>query len=438
MSHNMIVGIIIFVVMIVLVLIGIPIVVSMLCCSFLGFLMVGGMTMVNAQFTQAPLTLGANYTYAVLPLFMLMGTLAGVTGIAEGAFDSMNKWLGRLKGGLLYAVVGANAVFGACAGISVAGNVVFGKIAMPELRKKGYDKTLSLGTIVGAGSLSSLIPPSVPIIIMCLLTDMSVGTPLMYGLSLGIVMIILLCLMIKLITTLHPEKVPSKDAVPKVPMKEKVKSLKQLIPFLLIFVLIVGGTLSGLFPSTVAGAIAAVVLLIYALCKRVPMKEIGHCILDSAIMNAGMFPIILAGSIFSRFIAITGLADGLSEIIANSGLPKYVVFLCVVVLYLICGCVMDIASTITITVPIIFPLLTGLGYNPYVLCVVLVMLCDAAGMTPPIGMNVFAVSNALREKSSTVFKGAVPFFIVDVVAILLMGAFPAIVEFIPVYILGVG
>ena len=431
MSETAIIGIIIFVLMIALVLLGIPIFIAMLGCSFLGFYLIGGMPMVTAQFTQAPFTLGANYTYAVLPLFMLVGTLAGETGIAQGAFDAMNKWLGRIKGGLLYVIVGANAVFGACSGISVAGNVVFGKIAMPELEKKNYNRTLSLGTIVGAGSLSSLIPPSVPIIIFCLLTNLSIGTTLMYGLSLGIIMIILLCIMIKIYTLIFPKSVPGKDSQEKVSMKEKLKSLRYLIPFVLVFALIVGGSLSGLFPSTVAGAVAAIALIIYALIKRVPVKRLAHCIWDAAVMNAGIFPIIIAGSIFSRFITLTRLADGVANAIANAHLPAFGVFCLVVLFYIICGCVMDIASTIIITVPIVFPLLTGLGYNPFIVCVLLVMLCDCAGMTPPVGMNVFAVSNALRIKTSEIFKGVWPFFLVDLMAIFLMALFPQLVEFLP-------
>jgi C4-dicarboxylate transporter, DctM subunit len=425
------IGIGIFVLLMVLVFLGIPIWVSMLGCSFLGFMLIGGLNLTTIQFTQAPFSLGANYTYAVLPLFMLVGSLAGETGIAQGAFDAMNKWFGRVRGGLLYALIGANAVFGACSGISTAGNVVFCKIAMPELEKRHYDRKLSLGAIVGAGSLSSLIPPSVPIIIFCLMTDLSIGTTLMYGLSLGLIMIVLLCLCIKVITIISPKKVPGKDDIEKVPMKEKVRALRYLVPFLLVFALIVGGTLTGLFPSTVAGAVASIALIIYALIKRVPGKRILHCVWDAAIMNAGIFPIIIAGSIFSRFISMTRLADGLANVIANAGLPALAVFTLVVIFYVICGCVMDIASIIIITVPIVFPLLTGLGYNPFVLCVVLVMLCDAAGMTPPIGMNVFAVSNALRTGTSQIFKGVVPFFIVDMVAVFLMGLVPEIVEFLP-------
>ena len=431
MTPEMITGLWVFAGMIIMVLLGVPIFISMLAGSFVGFIAIGGLKMMVVQFTTAPFSLGANYTYAVLPLFMLVGSLASVTGIAQGAFDAMHKWLGRVRGGLLYSVVCANALFGACSGISVAGNVVFSRLAVPQLERQGYDKSLSYGTVTGAGVLSSLIPPSVPIILWCLVTNMSIGNTLMYGLSAGLMMVVLLCLFIFIYSLVRPNKVPSTKDLPKVPFVEKVKSLRYLIPILLVFALIIGGAVWGWFPATVGGAIAVTALLIFALVKRTPLKVIGHCIWDAAIMNAGMFPIIMAGTIFSRFITLTGLADGMADLIANSNMHRLLVFTCVIVFYLICGCVMDIPSIIIITVPVIFPLLTGLGFSQYVLCVMLVFMCDVAGMTPPIGMNVFAVSNALRVRPAAIFKGCVPFFILDIVCVYIMAIFPQIVEFLP-------
>ena len=431
MTPDMIIGLLVFAGMIALVLLGVPIFVSMLAGSFVGFILIGGVKMMVVQFTTAPFSLGANYTYAVLPLFMLVGSLASVTGIAQGAFDAMHKWLGRVRGGLLYTVVCANALFGACSGISVAGNVVFGRLAVPQLERQGYDKSLSYGTVTGAGVLSSLIPPSIPIIMWCLITIMSIGNTLMYGLSAGLMMVVLLCLFIFIYSLVKPNKVPSTKDLPKISFVEKVKSLRYVIPILLVFALIIGGAVWGWFPSTVGGAVAVFALLIYALIKRVPIKQIGHCIWDAAVMNAGMFPIIMAGTIFSRFIALTGLADGMADLIAGANLHRMLVFTLVIIFYLICGCVMDIPSIIIITVPVIFPLLTGLGFDQYVLCVMLVFMCDVAGMTPPIGMNVFAVSNALKVRPMDIFKGCVPFFILDIVCVYIMALFPQIVQFLP-------
>lgn len=431
MTPDMLIGLLVFAGMIALVLLGVPIFISMLAGSFVGFILIGGVKMMVVQFTTAPFSLGANYTYAVLPLFMLVGSLASVTGIAQGAFDAMHKWLGRVRGGLLYTVVCANALFGACSGISVAGNVVFGRLAVPQLERQGYDKSLSYGTVTGAGVLSSLIPPSIPIIMWCLITNMSIGNTLMYGLSAGIMMVVLLCLFIFIYSLVKPNKVPSTKDLPKISFVEKIKSLRYVIPILLVFALIIGGAVWGWFPSTVGGAVAVFALLIYALVKRVPIKQIGHCIWDAAVMNAGMFPIIMAGTIFSRFIALTGLADGMADLIAGANLHRMLVFTLVIIFYLICGCVMDIPSIIIITVPVIFPLLTGLGFDQYVLCVMLVFMCDVAGMTPPIGMNVFAVSNALKVRPMDIFKGCVPFFILDIVCVYVMALFPQIVQFLP-------
>lgn len=431
MTPEMITGILVFIGMIVLVLLGVPIFVSMLAGSFVGFIAIGGMRMMIVQFTTAPFSLGADYTYAVLPLFMLVGSLASVTGIAQGAFDAMHKWLGRVRGGLLYTVVCANALFGACSGISVAGNVVFGRLAVPQLERQGYDRSLSYGTVTGAGVLSSLIPPSIPIIMWCLVTNMSIGNTLMYGLSAGLMMVVILCVFIFIYSLVRPNKVPDTKSIPKVPFMEKVKSLRYVIPILLVFALIIGGAVWGWFASTVGGAVAVFALLVYAIIKKVPVKQIGHCIWDAAIMNAGMFPIIMAGTIFSRFISLTGLADGMADVIAGANLPPMLVFTLVIIFYLICGCVMDIPSIIIITVPVIFPLLTGLGFDQYILCVMLVFMCDVAGMTPPIGMNVFAVSNALKVRPMDIFRGCVPFFILDIVCVYIMALAPQIVQFLP-------
>ena len=246
-----------------------------------------------------------------------------------------------------------------------------------------------------------------------------------------VLMVILLCLFIFVYSLIRPGKVPSTKDMPKVPFMEKVKSLRYLIPILLVFALIIGGAVFGWFPATVGGAVAVTALLIFALCKRTPLKVIGHCVWDAAVMNAGMFPIIMAGTIFSRFISLTGLADGMANVIANANMHRLLVFTCVIIFYLICGCVMDIPSIIIITVPVIFPLLTGLGFSQYVLCVMLVFMCDVAGMTPPIGMNVFAVSNALKVRPTAIFKGCVPFFILDIVCVYIMAIFPQVVEFLP-------
>ena len=433
------IGLLVFLLMMVLVFAGIPIFISMLSCAFIGFVALygGDFKMALNIFTTYPFELGANYDYAVLPMFMLVGALAGETGIAEGAFRSVHAFLGRIKGGQLFTVVGANALFGACSGSSVAGNIVFGRLAMPELEKSGYDRKYSLGCIAASGALSTLIPPSMGIIMFCLVSPvtMSVGTALMGGIIPGIVTALALCGTVRLIGVLHKGSIPPGGG-PKIPVSEKLKSLRFLIPILLLFGLIIGGTFAGWFTATVGGAVGAVAVLIYALCRKMPVKQIAATMVDAAVMEAGIFPIIVAGQIFSKFIADTHLADFLSAAIASISAPRFVIFLLVVLLYVFCGCVMDIMSIIIITVPVVFPILTGMGYSPYALVIALCFVAEIAGLTPPIGMNVFATANALRINPSEIFKGVVPYFICEIALVLLIGLFPIIVDFLPSLING--
>ncbi len=426
------IGVLVFLVMILLILWGVPVFLSMMVTCFAGFCLIGGLPMAITQFTTAPLAVGADYSYAVLPLFMLIGTMAGITGVAEGAFSSLEKWLGRVRGGLLYTLVMANAAFGACSGISTAGSITFARLALPEMEKAGYDRKLSMGAICGSGILSTLIPPSIGIILICvIMNNLSIGTALNYGLSCGILLIVIMCIGVFVYVRIRPDKVADTSVMPKVPLKEKVVSLKNLLPIVFVFLLIIGGTMLGWFAATVAGAVASIALIIYAVVKRIPLKTVLHCVWDAAVVNAGFFPIIVAGNMFSRFVATTGIVTAVANFIARLALPPYAVFLIVVVFYLLCGCVMDIMSIVTITVPIVLPLLAGLGYNEYIVCVLLVFMCDMAGLTPPIGMNVFAVSNALKISPSEIFAGVTPFFLMDLAAVLLIGAFPQIIMWLP-------
>lgn len=437
------IGLIMFAFMLAMVFFGIPVFISMLVSSFVGFVVLygGDFTMVLTQFTNAPFNLGANYNFAVLPMFMLLGALAGETGIAEGAFKSVKAFLGRISGGLLYTVIGANAVFGACSGSSIAGNIVFGKLAMPELEKAGYDRKYSLGCIAASGALSTLIPPSMGIIMFCLIAPspltykgekitLSVGSALIGGIGPGILTAVALGLTVYMIGKVKPGTLPPGGG-PKVPYIEKLRSLTMLIPIICLFGLIIGGTMLGWFTATVGGAVGATAICIYALIKKVPFKRLCFCIWDATLMEAGIFPIIIGGQIFGRFVADTGLADTLSSAISSVSAPPIVIYLLVMGFYVIMGCVADVVTIIIITVPVLFPILVNLGYNPYLLIVALCFMTELDGLTPPIGMNVFATANALRVNPTEIFKGIIPFFICENVIVLLLAIFPQIVTTIP-------
>jgi tripartite ATP-independent transporter DctM subunit len=365
-------------------------------------------------------------------MFMLVGALAGETGIAGGAFKAMHTWLGRVRGGLLFTVIAANAVFGACSGSSVAGDVVFGKLAMPELESAGYSRKYSLGCITASGALSTLIPPSMAIIMFCMISPitMNVGTCLMCGIGPGLFTAVALAVTVLLISVFSKGSIPPGGG-PKVPVIEKLKSLTLLIPIFCLFGLIIGGTFAGWFTATVGGAIGAVAVTVYAMVKRVPLKRIAWNMWDSACMEAGVFPIIVAGQLFGSFVSATGLASSLAKTIASVNAPPFLIFCLVLLLYIFCGCCMDVVSIIIITVPVVFPVLNAIGYSPYVLVITLCFVCEIAGLTPPIGMNVFATANALRISSSEIFAGVVPYFICEIIVVLLIALFPQIALALP-------
>ena len=434
MEFEAIVGLGGFGVMLAMILAGVPIFVSLLSVTFGGMLILshGDFTMLFQQFKAAPFAIAASYQFAVLPLFMLLGVLAGETGVGRGAYDAVAKWTNRMPGGLLAATIGGNAVFGAVSGMSLAANMVFAKIAMPELKRAGYDKNLSMGTIVASGCLDNLIPPSMAIIIFCVLVgDLSIGRALVSGLGPALLLMLLLYCVVLVIYKVQPHKIPRVGDV-HYTWKERLASLKLLIPVAAFFVLVIGGTFWGIFSATVGGAMGSVILLVYGIFRRVPLKRMLKASWEACVMNAGIFPIIIAGTMFSRFITLTRLPFYLTEWFQSVSMPAYVVFLVVLGFYVFCGCIMDIASVIIITIPVIFPLLVdGFGFDPYMLVVVLVFVGEMAGITPPIGMNVFATAHALRVDPGEIFKGAWPFLIVEFAAVLIIAAVPQLVTWLP-------
>lgn len=428
--NETVICLLIFLLMTVMILMGIPLSISMLFCAFLGFTIVSGYNLAVTQFTNSLFALSHSYNFAVIPLFMVVGTLASVSGMAEGTFTAAKKWLGRIRGGLLHSVVLANMIFGACSGMSSAGNIVFSKIALPELRKANYDETLSIGTITCAGSLSVLIPPSVPIISFSLLAGVSIGQALICGISTGIAFAVIMMLLIVVIGKVKPSVIPP-AATEKVPLKEKLSTLTLLLPIIALFALIVGGSFLGWFPATVGGAVAVVAILLYCGFQRLPLKGVFQGIMEGVSSFANVYLIIVGGQFFSRFVTVTGLADSISRGIANVNMPPYLVFCLVFVFYLFCGCFMDCLSIIVITVPVVFPVLTAIGFHELVLVMLLVFSMEIAALTPPVGLGVFYVANATKMPVSQVFRGVVPFFIMDVALVLIIAAFPDLILWLP-------
>jgi C4-dicarboxylate transporter, DctM subunit len=438
MSHAELIGVIGFLVMLTFVLTGVPIFVSMIAVGFVGMLLLpgGGLTFAITQFTSGPFAFANSYDFAVLPLFLLVGVLAGETDVGRGAYRSVACWTNRLPGGLMIATIGGNAVFGAVSGMSIAGNMVFSRISLPEMYRYGYDRNLSMGCITAGGALNVLIPPSMPIVMFCILAtgipavgNLSIGKALVCGIGPGITLMVVLSLIVLILARVWPHKIPTSRV--HYTWRERFGSLVYLFPILCFFLLVIGGTFMGWFPATVGGAIGCVALVVYGLARRVPAKKLLRASWDACVMNAGIFPIIIGGRLFSRFIVLSGITQSITDWLAHLSIGAYGVFLVVWIFYIFCGCVMDIASIIIITIPIVFPLLAAQGYDPYLTVILLVFVGEMAGLTPPIGMNVFAVANALRVDPGEVFKGIWPFFLGEALVSLLLPLVPIMTLGIP-------
>ena len=424
------IGIIIFAVMLLLVFLGVPVFVSLMFSTIIGFFSIGGSRVLLSQLTRGFFNESVSYTFSVVPLFILLGILASETGIAENAFKAVRVWTGRQRGSLLYTTIVANALFGAISGNSVAGNSIFSKVAFPELEKAGYDRSLSLATIVASGNLGCLIPPSIPILQICLIAEISIGTALITGLAAGIILTIVLCISILVISFVRPRKIPQADT--KVyPFRQKMKSLTLLIPIVVLFILIIGGSFFGWFPPTVGGAIGLVAVLIYAFSKKISIKEIFIHAGDSVVVFSMVFCIICCGRLFGRFISMCGLTSAIITWISNSGMAPILCFTIVVVFFGLLGCAMDSLTMIIVTVPILFPMLESIGMNEFVICILLVFIGELALITPPVGTGVFQVAALTGHSSKVIFKGVLPFVIVYLVCVYIIYLFPDIVLWLP-------
>ena len=424
------IGVVFFVIMIVLIFLKVPVFLSMLMCSVAGMLFVVKPAMLLTQFTQGPFSTAASYTYALLPLFAFMGVLLDKTGIAEGTFTATQKWLGGRRGGMLSTVVVANTIFGACSGNPTAGCVVFSRIALPSLDREGYDRSNALACIATSASLSSLIPPSTCILICCMLTDLSISRGLMSGLGGGILLTILLLICIK-ITALLTDKIPPAEKQ-KISWSERLKSLRLLIPILVLFLIIIVGAYAGFFTATVGGAIGAACVTIYAVFfKRMKLKDVFMCAVESIVLNSNMFALLLAGTMFGRFVTLTRLPDMLIGLISRLNAPSVVIFSLVVLFYFVAGAIMDIVSCMLITVPIIYPIMISMGFDPYAILIFLVVMINLGSISPPIGMGVFVSAQAVGVDPKVIFKGIWPYCLVNIACAYLIAYVPQIVNFLP-------
>jgi tripartite ATP-independent transporter DctM subunit len=425
-------GIIVMALLVVLLAAGVHIGISLGLGGILGIYLAIGPNAAWGQLATIPFGTTNNYDLAVIPLFILMGSLATQAGLTTDLYKAAHAWLGRLPGGLAMATTMASAAFGAACGSTIVNAAVFTKMAMPEMTRFGYDKRLSAGCIAASGTLASLIPPSILMVIYAIITEQSVGRLLVAGLVPGLLSAAMYLLCIHVWVKRRPEIAPKLDFA--ITRAEQWRSLRGVWGIAFLFILVIGGIYAGWFVPTNAGAVGAFgAFLIVAAKRRMSRATLIDTFKDAGITTSTIFIIVIGGILLARFLTYTGLVTEISDWLLDLGLPPLMYLLAFAVLYLILGMMIEPIAIMVMTLPVMFPIMVGVGYDPIWLGVISIKLAEISLMTPPVGLNVYVVRSAspVPLTLEQVFAGVMPFLFTDLITLALLIIFPSIVLFLP-------
>ena len=412
---------------------GVPVAVALTLAGIYSMWAGAGYAFLAGQMASLPYAVTSNYAYAVLPLFVLMGILAERSGITEEVFRAADVWLRRMRGGLYQAVVVGSAVFAAISGSTIVNAVVFTRLAFPQMLRYGYNRSLSIGAIAAAGSFAAMIPPSITMVIYAIITEQSVGQLLIAGIVPGVLTAAVYMAGLWLMVRIRPDLAPAIGD--HVPLIEKLQAVKWLWPVLLLIGLVLGGMYFGLFPPSSAGAVGAfgVFMIFLVRLRRRFAGPLMGALIDTAAVSCIVFAVLIGGLIFSRMLVVLGVIDGFVGIItAIADTPlEFMALACV--FYLVLGCFLDTTSMMVVTLPFVFPVVQRLEIDPIWFGIVLVKLVEISVVTPPVGMNLFAVMSAVDDQTrfSHVARGVMPFIGLELIVLALLVAFPELVTWLP-------
>ena len=379
---------------------------------------------------QSPMRTATSAEFAVIPLFLLMGALASSSGMSRELFRAANTFLGHLRGGLGIATIAACGAFAAICGSSVATAATFSQVAYPEMRRFGYPESFSTGVIAAGGTLGIMIPPSTVFAIYGLITQQDVGKLFIAGILPGILAVAMYMITITIIGYAKPGFLPQGQ---KTPWSEKFAALKDIWATLLLFAFVIGGLYGGLFTATeAAGAGAGGAFLIGLVRGKLSGRSILNALLETTRTTAAVFTILIGALLFGYFLTITQTPQKVTEFLTGLGIGPYGVLTLIMLMYLVLGCLMDALAMIILTVPIIFPVITQLGFDPIWFGVIIVMTVELGLIHPPVGMNIFVIKSVIEDaKISTIFYGVMPFILTDILRLVILIVFPAIALWLP-------
>jgi tripartite ATP-independent transporter DctM subunit len=374
-----------------------------------------------------------DYLFGVVPLFVLMGMFVSISGVGRDTFDVFQWVLRRVRGGLGLATVGANAVFAAITGISIASASVFTKVATPEMIRHGYTPRFAVGVVAGSSVLGMLIPPSLLMIIYGVIAEESIGRMFMAGILPGLLLALLFCLLIIAMAYLSPARIFASgnfDSTEENDLETWATAVQKFFPILILVVLVLGGLYSGFFTPTEAGAVgAAGAFLIALLRRRLDWKKFWNVLTETGYVSVSVLFLIIAASLYSRMLALTGLPAAITSSITDAGLGAWGFLIAYLVIVILLGCIIDSVSIMLIMLPIVLPIVSTFGMDKIWFGVLTVVAVEIGLLTPPFGVSVYTVKSALNNPSISVndiFAGAFPFVLVMVLTLVVLALFPSL------------
>ena len=419
-----------FVALFALMLLRVPVGMAMGLVGVTGFGYLTGYGPALKMVGQTTMRTVTDYTFGVIPMFLLMGAFVTASGVSRELFRAANSFVGHWRGGLGIATIAACGGFAAISGSSVATAATFSSVAYPEMRRYNYPKSFATGVIAVGGTLGAMLPPSTVLVVYGIITQQDIGKLFIAGIVPGLLAILIHMTTIAIIGRVRPGYLPTS---PRASWAERGAATRDVWAPLLLFALVIGGLYGGLFIPTEAGAVGAVgAFVIGVLRGKLNRAGVFQSLLQATRTAAAVFTVLIGALIFGYFLAITQTPQHVTEFLTGLGLGRYGVLALILLMYLVLGCLMDAMAMIILTVPIVFPVIVALGFDPVWFGIIIVMTVELGLIHPPVGMNVFVIKSVIKDiDMSTIFVGVAPFIVADIVRLIILIAIPALATWLP-------
>ncbi|UCB48290.1 MAG: TRAP transporter large permease [Deltaproteobacteria bacterium] len=403
---------------------------TMAVVGFLGFAILGSLEPSFTILGMEPFKIGVQYSLTVIPLFILMGQFANYSNMGFEIYQTVYRWIGFLPGGLSMATVAACGGFAAISGSSLAAAATMGMVALPEMKRFKYDDSLATGCIAAGGTLGIMIPPSTVMIIYAILTEQPIATLFIAGILPGLLLCGLFVLTVYIQARINPALGPPG---PRFSMKERVYSLKDTWSILALFFIVIGGLYTGWFTPTEAAGVGAFGAFVITIVKRrLTWSNLTDSLAQTTRTTAMVFLILIGAHIFGYFLTLSEIPETLSLSAAEAGLNRYVILWLIIFMYIVLGCFMEGLAIMVLTIPIIYPMVLDMGFDPIWFGVIITLVMEMSLITPPVGINVFIISGISKDVPMyTIFRGILPFWFAILACIIILVLFPQIALILP-------